>query len=222
MGRKKNEDLFFGLRNTMTDEQREFESYIMNNKDLLVICDSLAGTGKTTIAIACAKMLVSSKKYDGLYYIFSPVEERTLGYSTGDIQEKEAKYLQPLKDGLMQIREDLTKVIFNPTITDKAKLESVWAYPMSHTFLRGSNIQNKVVIIDEAQNYTLPELRKVLTRIHDSCKVILIGSTVQSDIKHSGFRDYIEHFKGFDKAKFIRLTKNFRGELSSYADSINL
>ena len=222
MGKRKAEDLFFGLRNTMTDEQQEFESYIMNNKDLLVICDSLAGTGKTTIAIACAKMLVSSKKYDGLYYIFSPVEERTLGYSTGDIQDKEAKYLQPLKDGLMQIREDLTKVVFNPTITDKAKLESVWVYPMSHTFLRGSNIKNKVVIIDEAQNYTLPELRKVLTRIHDSCKVVLIGSTVQSDIKNSGFREYIEHFKGFDKCKFIKLNKNFRGELSSYADSINL
>lgn len=218
----KNNDLLFGLRENMTEEQTLYENHIMDNKNLIVICDSLAGTGKTTIAVACAKMLISNKntQFDGLYYIFSPVEERALGYSTGSIEEKEAKYLQPLKDALCEIREDCTKVINNPNVVDKTKQQNVWVYPMSHTFLRGSNIKNKVVIIDEAQNYTLPELRKVLTRIHDNCKVIMIGSSAQSDIKHSGFKDYMEHFKKFDKAANVVLTKNFRGELSSFADSI--
>ena len=221
---RKNSDLFFGMRETMTEEQLQYESAIMNEDSLLVICNAKAGTGKTTIAVACAKLLVYSGEYDGLTYIFAPVEEKTLGYTTGDAFEKESKYHQPLKDALLEINESPEKAIFNPTSnqnTKKTQQSNAWVYACSHTFLRGTNIKNKVVIIDEAQNFTKQELRKVLTRIHDTCKVILIGSTVQSDIQNSGFQDYINYARSFKKATICNLTKSFRGELAEWADNIN-
>ena len=92
---------------------------------------------------------------------------------------------------------------------------------LTHTFLRGTNLENKVVILDEAQNYTVPELKKVLTRCHDSCKVIVIGHTGQVDIRESsGFDRYLQHFDGQEKCRVCRLTTNYRGWLSTYADQL--
>lgn len=218
----KKTDLFFGLRERMTQEQLEYEASIMDDDIILTICNARAGSGKTTVAVGCAKLLVSKGLYSGLTYIFAPVEEKTLGYTTGDAFEKESKYHQPLRDALLEINEFPDKAIVNPTdMLGQKKNTDAWVFACSHTFLRGTNIKNRVVIIDEAQNFTKPELRKVLTRIHDNCKVILIGSSVQSDIKHSGFLEYIEHAKQFEKANVCNLTKSFRGELSEWADNIN-
>ena len=92
---------------------------------------------------------------------------------------------------------------------------------LTHTYLRGTNLKNKVIILDESQNYTVPELKKVLTRCHDSCKVIVIGHTGQIDIRGgSGFARYLEHFQGQEKCAVCRLTTNHRGWLSTYADEL--
>jgi phosphate starvation-inducible protein PhoH len=83
------------------------------------------------------------------------------------------------------------------------------------------NLENKIVIIDEAQNFTTEELKKVLTRIHDSCKVIVVGHTGQVDISgRSGFARYIQHFSTADRCEVCELTINHRGWLSSYADNL--
>ncbi len=85
------------------------------------------------------------------------------------------------------------------------------------TFMRGTNLEHKVVIIDEAQNFCLDQLKKVLTRIHDNSKCIVIGSSIQCDIiKHperSGFVPYIKAFEksGSNKCEICHLTKNYRG-----------
>jgi phosphate starvation-inducible protein PhoH len=77
------------------------------------------------------------------------------------------------------------------------------------------------VIIDEAQNYTVGELKKVLTRIHDTSKVIVIGHTGQIDIKgESGFAKYMAWFEGQERCEVCQLTKNYRGWLSTYADML--
>lgn len=92
---------------------------------------------------------------------------------------------------------------------------------LTHTYLRGTNLKHKVVILDESQNYTVPELKKVLTRCHDSCKVIVIGHTGQIDIGgRSGFKQYLEHFQGQEKCAVCRLITNHRGWLSTFADEL--
>lgn len=80
----------------------------------------------------------------------------------------------------------------------------------------------KEMFIDEAQNLTKKELRKILTRIHDSCHVFLIGDPDQCDIdpKKSGFVAYLNHYSTESYAQICELTKNFRGRISAHAESL--
>jgi phosphate starvation-inducible protein PhoH and related proteins len=209
-------NLLFGFEPKLTDEQREYVNSIFDNQ--LTIVNARSGTGKTTLAVACAKIIGKP-----LVYIFAPVEEKRMGYRPGSQTEKEREYLQPLKDALMEINEPPEKVIYSEENIEAQKAGHVWVYPMSHTFARGINLKDKTVIIAEAQNFTRGELKKVLTRIHDSCTVIIEGHDGQCDLpdpKKSGFVPYIEHFRDEPYCKVIELTKNFRGRLAQKADEL--
>lgn len=222
--KRKDKDMFFGLREKMTSEQEEYLDALMNPNISLVIVNAPAGTGKTTLAVGAAKLLCSSGKYGSMFYTFAPVEEGSMGYTPGDVFEKEQKYHGPLLDALIEINENPARAIINPldAASMKQNANTAWVTVASHTFLRGVNLAYKVVIIDEAQNFTKRQLQKVLTRCHDNCKVVLIGHEGQCDIPTdiSGFKPYIEHAKQFPKAKVVNLTKSFRGELAEWADRI--
>ena len=110
--------------------------------------------------------------------------------------------------------------VCSDSMTAKKRGES-YVKMLTHTYLRGTNLQKKVVILDESQNYTVADLKKVLTRCHDSCKVIVIGHTGQIDIRSgSGFARYLEHFKDQEKCAVCELTTNHRGWLSTFADEL--
>jgi len=221
---KINDDcMFFGLE--LTEEQTKFRDAIYDGNKDIIFSNSKAGTGKTLIAVATAKMLVAEKGYDGLIYIVSVGNmEKTVGFLPGTIEEKIAPYSQPLEDALIKIGEQPEKAIFNIN-DDPKKQKNAWVYCISHTFLRGVNFENKVVIIDEFQNMYLDEAKKVLTRMHDNCRVICIGHSQQCDLyknkQNSGFVKYIEHFSKFDRCAVVNLTHNFRGWLSRAADEVN-
>ena len=213
----KSAELFFGLGPKLTDEQRVYVDSIFDNQ--LTIVNARSGTGKTTIAVAAAKIIGKP-----LVYIFSPVEEGAMGFRPGTQSEKEREYTLPLRDALLEINENPTQVIYDEENPDAQKKGHVWVYPKSHVFARGTNIKDSTVIISESQNFTKSELRKVLTRIHDSCTVILEGHTQQCDLKSdtlSGFQPYIDHFRDKPYAKVCELSWNFRGRLANDADSID-
>ena len=223
------ESLFFGLKQRMTKEQDAYVRALLDPDIKLVTVNAKAGSGKTTLAVAAAKILIDTKKYQDLLYIFAPVEEDQMGFTPGDVFEKESKYHGPLLDALDAIGEKPERCLYTPSkeaaLKEAEKLKKseliekpnkYWVTPLSHTFLRGRNLINRVVIIDEAQNFTVAQLRKILTRCHDNCKVILIGHTGQCDIDESlsGFAPYIEHSKTLESARNLELTKSFRGELA--------
>ena len=215
------DNMFFGLN--LTDEQKEFRDAIYSGNYDIVFCNSKAGTGKTLISIATAKLLVSSDEFDGLVYIFSGVEERNFGYRPGTQEEKEREYLQPLFDALIDINEQPEKALIPTNTNDIKKKCNGWVETFSHTFTRGINVKNKVVIIDEAQNWTTEQLKKILTRCHESCRIIVIGHTGQIDLpikEQSGFQRYIEHFTNKEKSKVCTLTTNFRGWVAQWADEL--
>lgn len=208
-------ELFFGL--TLTDEQRKYVDSIFDYQ--LTIVNAKAGTGKTTLAVGAAKIIGKP-----LYYIFSPVEEGALGFTPGEVEDKESKYMVPLLDALKKIKEDYRFAIYRESNPEHIR-KVAWVYAKSHVFVRGSNIEDATVIIDEAQNFTRGELKKVLTRIHDSCKVIMIGHDGQCDLpdpKKSGFVPYLEHFRNEPYTNVVELTKNFRGRLAQKADELSL
>lgn len=209
-------NMLFGFAEKLTNEQREYVNSIFDRQ--LTVVNAKSGTGKTTLAVACAKLVGKP-----LVYVFSPVEEKAMGFRPGTQAEKESEYLTPLKDALLEIGEVPDKVIYNEENVEALKAGHVWVHPMSHTFARGINLKDKTVILAESQNYTRGDLKKILTRIHDSCTVIIEGHTGQCDLadpSKSGFAPYIEHFRNEPYCKVVELHVNFRGKLAQHADSL--
>ena len=211
---------FYGL--ILDQEQRSFVNAIMDQNKTIVFCNAKAGTGKTTLAMGAANILVKDKRndLDGIVYIVSPYGENKQGYLPGSITEKSEVYYEPAYQAMIEVGMNPNADVCSESMTAKKKGEA-FVKLLTHTYLRGTNLQNKVVILDEAQNYTVAELKKVLTRIHDSCKVIVVGHTGQIDIRSgSGFARYLEHFEGQEKCAVCKLTTNHRGWLSTYADEL--
>lgn len=207
--------MLYGFADKLTDEQREYVDSIFDNQ--LTIVNARAGTGKTTLAVAAAAVIGKP-----IIYTFAPVEERALGYTPGSQEEKESKYIAPLIDALIEIREDPRLAIRREDNPDFMNEQS-WIEAKSHVFMRGTNIKDSTLIIDEAANMTRGDLKKVLTRVHDTTKVIMIGHTEQCDLpdpKKSGFKPYIDHFRDEDYANVVELTVNFRGKLAQKADEL--
>lgn len=206
----------------LDEEQIAFVSAIKDQKKTIIFCDAPAGTGKTTLAMGAAKILVQDKRneLEGIVYIVSPYGEQKQGYLPGSITEKSEVYYEPAYQAMIEVGMNPNVDVCSESMTAKKKGEA-YVKLLTHTYLRGTNLQKKVVILDESQNYTVAELKKVLTRCHDTCKVIVIGHTGQIDIHGgSGFAKYLEHFKDQEKCSVCKLTTNHRGWLSTYADML--
>ena len=206
----------------LDEQQAAFVEAIKSEEKTIVFCNARAGTGKTTLAMGAANILVKEKrhKYDGIVYIVSPYGEGKQGFLPGSITEKSEVYYEPAYQAMEECGLNHYTDVITETMTSKKK-GTGYVKLMTHTFLRGTNFERQVVILDEAQNFTAGELKKVLTRIKDSCKVIVVGHTGQVDISgRSGFAQYIEHFRDQERAAICELTVNHRGWLSTWADEL--
>ena len=212
---------FYGLE--LDEDQMAFAESIWNPDNLIVFANACAGSGKTTIAVGVANMLVQYGLYDGIVYVISPVQEEKSGFLPGDADQKTQVYTAPLYDALKKLDINPYTAINQESITNQ-KEGTGYIDCVSHLWLRGCNLENKVVIVEESQNFYRDELKKVLTRILDNSKTIVIGHTGQCDLYHyperSGFAPYIEHFMGEPYAQVCTLTKNYRGKVSTHADAL--
>ena len=212
---------FYGLE--LDDEQKIFAEAIWNPENLIVFANACAGSGKTTIAVGVANMLVQYGLYDGIVYVVSPVQEEKSGFLPGDADSKTKVYTAPLYDALVKLGVNPFTAVNQESISNQ-KNGTGYIDCVSHLWLRGCNLENKVVIVEESQNFYRDELKKVLTRIADNSKTIVIGHTGQCDLYHkpenSGFAPYIEHFKDESYAQICTLTKNYRGKVSTHADAL--
>ena len=214
---------FYGFE--LDEEQKNFRDAIWNPNNLIVFADAKAGTGKTFVAVATANLLVQYGLYDGIVYIVSPVQEEKSGFLPGSADEKTSVYASPLYDALVKLGINPQTSVNQESITNQ-KNGTGYIDCLSHVWLRGCNLEKKVVIVEESQNFYTDELKKVLTRISDTSKTIVIGHTGQCDLYHnperSGFKPYIEHFKDKDYCQICELSTNHRGKVSSWADEINV
>lgn len=208
---------------TLDANQEAFVKAIFDPAKLTVFCNAVAGSGKTTLAFGAANIMYNNKKkynYDGIIYIVSPYGEQKQGYLPGSQTEKSEVYFEPAYQAMREADMNTNSDICHDSMESKKRGDG-FVRMITHTYLRGSNLDKKVIIIDEAQNFTVAELKKVLTRVKDTCKVIVIGHTGQVDISgKSGFARYIEHYRGEDKAEICELTVNYRGWISSHADKL--
>ena len=211
---------FYGY--DLDEYQKQFINSIWNPEKLIIFCNAKAGTGKTFLATGVADMLVKYGFYDGIVYIVSTYGENRQGYLPGTLTEKSEVYFEPFYQALINCNINPNTAINDESMVNQ-KNGTGYITCLTHTFLRGTNLDNKVIILDESQNYTVDELKKTLTRCSDRCKVIVIGHDKQCDInhpEHSGFTKYIEHFKGDQRAAVCDLVINYRGWISQHADAL--
>ena len=212
--------MFYGLR--LDEQQQAFVAAVKDPQKVIIFCNAAAGTGKTTLAMGAANLLVKDTRndLDGIVYIVSPYGEQKQGYLPGSITEKSEVYYEPAYQAMIECNINPNTAVCSDSMTAKKRGEA-YIKLLTHTYLRGTNLANKVVIIDEAQNYTVAELKKVLTRCHDTCKVIVIGHTGQVDTTGgSGFAPYLQHFSQEARCQVCELQTNYRGWISSYADRL--
>ncbi len=165
----------------------------------LIIAEGPAGTGKTYTAIALAVRALKNHEVKKIVLTRPAVEAgERLGFLPGDMREKLDPYLQPLYDAL------------NDMIPFR-KLEqwiedgTVQIAPLA--FMRGRTLENSFVILDEAQNATVSQLKMFLTRMGVSSKFILTGDTTQIDLprrSESGLLQAIRLLTGIEGISVIR------------------
>ncbi len=154
--------------------------------DNLVLAGS-AGTGKTFLAMYLGLDHVISQKSKKLYIVRSAVPTRDMGYLPGTLAEKIEPFEAPYKSICLELFDNDT-AIYNKLINSN-QLEFI-----TTSFIRGTQINDAVVVIDEMQNLNFHELDSVITRIGRNCRVIFSGDYYQSDFKDGYERDGIQRF----------------------------
>lgn len=211
---------FYGV--DLDDEQVVLADTIANPDIDIVWVNSRAGTGKTFVTTAVANILVQCGQFDSIVYIMSPYGERTQGYRPGTQTEKSAIYFEAFYQALIACGVNPMTAINDESMATQ-KNGTGYITCVTDTFLRGSNLNDAIVIIDEAQNFSVSQLKKTLTRVGGHSKVIVIGHTLQCDLdkpESSGFAKYIEHFKDQERSAICSLNTNHRGWISNWADEL--
>ena len=154
--------------------------YIENiNKSVVTFGIGPAGTGKTFLAVASAVKLYDDEKVKKIVLTRPAVEAgERLGYLPGDLSQKIDPYLVPLFDSLEYFfgNENLQYLI------EKRVIEIV---PLA--YMRGRTLSNACIILDEAQNATVSQIKMFLTRIGDESKIIITGDESQVDLQNKEF-----------------------------------
>ena len=162
------------------EQQMAFD--IVANTNTCLFITGKAGTGKTTLAIGAANILVLHGKYEGIVYICSAYGESKQGFLPGSITEKSEVYFEPAYQAMIECNMIPHVCVSNDSMGNQKNGEA-YVTLLTHTFLRGTNLKNKVIILDECQNFSVADLKKTLTRCSDDCKIICIGHDKQCDLK---------------------------------------
>lgn len=219
MAKKKYHELFSGI--VCNADQAKLRDAVMDDSNNFVLVDAVSGSGKTLIAVTCAKQLVANGHYQSCAFIVPTNSEQELGYRPGTTAEKISDYMVPLRQALMKIGEEPDKVITH-SLEDNLKDSNKWVVADSQSFLRGVNFENQVVIVDEAQNFTIPQIKKIISRCYDASKLIVIGSSSQIDIdpNKSCFARLMQHMDGFEGYVKCELPISYRGRLAMHIDKL--
>ena len=191
----------------LTDNQKRlFESY-QNNKQ--VVSYGAAGTGKTFITLfnALKDVLNENSVYEKIYIVRSLVATREIGFLPGDYEDKSDIYQVPYKHMVkymfqMPSDADFEMLYGNLKAQDTIKF---W----STSFLRGTTLDNAIVIVDEFQNLNFHELDSIMTRVGENSKIFFAGDASQTDLlkvtERTGNLDFMQILNGmpeFSKVEF--------------------
>jgi PhoH-like ATPase len=230
----KNKINLFGIK-PKNNEQEIFIEHCLNmNNDIITISAS-AGSGKTLLALVSAMKLKDQGKIDKIIYIRKTIisgdVQDELGFLPGELDEKMAGYVYPLKDNLeiiIKSKNKKKKQWSNEEIMDEIKkIEE--QYNIEYLYaghLRGRTLSEKTIVIwDEAQNDTKTGLKTLLSRIPETSRVIILGSLNQIDNpylnKHNNALSYMLNSCGIFNDIIIQgceLNKVYRGRIANWIE----
>jgi phosphate starvation-inducible PhoH-like protein len=191
---------FLGLRKDIrpkTVHQAEYLRAVEEHD--LVFAVGPAGTGKTYLAVAAALSALNRREVDRILLVRPAVEAgESLGYLPGDFSEKVGPYLRPLYDALHEM-------IPSARVSKLLENETIEIAPLA--YMRGRTLDNAFVILDEAQNTTLPQMKMFLTRLGTNSKAVITGDDTQIDLvrtSESGLLKIRYILRGVSGVRFTR------------------
>jgi phosphate starvation-inducible PhoH-like protein len=176
--------------------------------DHLVLCGS-AGTGKTFVGMYLALQDVMDKSYnqDKLVIVRSVVPTREMGYLPGSVEEKIDAYVAPYKSIATELFNEKTAY---ENLEQQGHIEFV-----STSFIRGTTLDDCVVLVDEMQNLTFHELDSIITRVGRNSRIIFSGDYYQSDLKSGSDKKGI-----LDFMNIMEVMNNFTTVEFGWADIV--
>ena len=176
-----------------TENQKKLVNSIKENE--ITIVSGLPGSGKTFLSCAEALKLIKTRpKYKRIVLVKSitPLKNEEIGHLPGNLEEKMAPIMESFTD-------NIRKLIGKTRMEKLIELGVIEIVPIA--FARGRSIDNSIILIDEAQNISLDNIRTLMTRIGDNSKMVIMGDVKQKDIrnkKDSSLEVVLEKFRDIE------------------------
>jgi predicted ribonuclease YlaK len=191
----------------LTDNQTKlFDSYSEGKN---VVAYGAAGTGKTFITLynALKDVLDETSPYEKIYIVRSLVATREIGFLPGDHEDKSSLYQIPYKNMVKYMFQMPSDADFEMLYGNLKTQETIGFW--STSFIRGTTLDNCIIIVDEFQNLNFHELDSIITRVGENSKIMFCGDATQSDLvktnEKNGIVDFmkiLDIMPSFDKIEF--------------------
>ncbi|MEE8453049.1 MAG: PhoH family protein [Thermoguttaceae bacterium] len=172
-------------------------------KNDVTLCCGPAGTGKTYLAVAMATAALKAQKVRKIVLVRPAVEAgESLGYLPGDLQAKINPYLRPLMDALHEMMD-------HDLINRYKEEDVIEIVPLA--YMRGRTLNEAFILLDEAQNTTVAQMKMFLTRMGEGSKIVVSGDITQIDLPpnhRSGLIDGLERLHGIEGIATVKLSRS--------------
>jgi len=178
----------------LTENQKNLFNHYKQGKHLVAY--GCAGTGKTFITLynALKDVLSENTPYERIYLVRSLVATREIGFLPGDHDDKADIYQIPYKNMVKYMFQLSSDVEFEMLYGNLKAQETIKFW--STSFLRGTTLDNAIVIVDEFQNLNFHELDSIITRVGENTKICFCGDARQSDLQKQNEKNGIVDFMG--------------------------
>ena len=186
-----NSDVMVDIKPLTKSQEKVFEEY-KNGKNIFAY--GAAGTGKTFIALylALREVLDQMSPYENVYIVRSLVSTREIGFLPGDHEDKSFLYQIPYKHMVKYMFEMADDNEFEMLYGALKGQETIKFW--STSFIRGTTLDNSIILVDEMQNLNFHELDSIITRVGENSKILFCGDASQSDLTKTNERNGILDF----------------------------
>ena len=186
-----NADLLIDIEPLTDNQKKLFDSY---SEGKHLVAYGAAGTGKTFISLynALKDVLNPITPYEQIYIVRSLVATREIGFLPGDHDDKSALYQIPYKNMVKYMFQMPSDADFEMLYGGLKAQETVKFW--STSFIRGTTLDNSIIIVDEFANLNFHELDSIITRVGENSRIVFCGDAEQSDLIKANERNGIVDF----------------------------